>query len=207
MNETEKAEKIVRDLEEEHEALLGRTVILRKQCEQLSFAAKTGDKTAKAKLDKLNGEISTINSDIEIVDAALREAKSRLGSAEQVEALAADQAKAVKIQELQAAFVERLLAIHDACEDIAKCTTENKVLLSEMHRLGVSAPSHDLVRINSIIALKTMLMGTPFNPKEFADAPHFLAPNERKYFKNLADAWSASIENQISQRLLKKEAA
>jgi hypothetical protein len=27
-----------------------------------------------------------------------------------------------------------------------------------MHRLGVTAPSHDSVRINSVLALKTMLM-------------------------------------------------
>jgi hypothetical protein len=32
----------------------------------------------------------------------------------------------------------------DACAEIAECTTENKVLLSEMHRLGVAAPSHDV---------------------------------------------------------------
>jgi len=118
MNETEKAEKIVRDLEEEHEALIGRTAILKKQSEQLSFAAKTGDKSAKAKLHTLNVEISTKASEIENLTAALAEAKSRLGTAEDVEARKADQAKAVKIQELQTAFVERLLAIHHACEDM-----------------------------------------------------------------------------------------
>jgi hypothetical protein len=208
MTETEKAAKIVGDLEVELENLTGRTNILEKQQQEISFAARTGDRNARAKLDKINSEIATNDNEIKIIASALIEAKSRLGSAEQVEALEADRKKALQIQELQKAFIERLLAIDDACEDIAKCTQENKVLLSEIHRLGVTAPSHDSVRINSILALKTMLMGCPWNVQEYEGAPHFLAPNEKKYFKNLAEAWDAQIGNQIVGRLPpNKEAA
>jgi hypothetical protein len=207
MNETDNAAKIVIELTDELEVLNGRAVVLAKERQELSYSARTGDKNAKARLDKINVEATTLTNDIEIVAAALVEAKLRLGSAEQVAALEADRAKAVKIQELQAAFVERLLAIHDACGDIAKCTTENKLLLSEIHRLGVTVPSHDLVRINSVLALKTMLMATPWNPNEFADFPHFLAPHERKLFRDLAVSWGATISNQIADRLPNKEAA
>jgi hypothetical protein len=201
MTPTEQAEKIVRDLEEELEGLNGRTSILSKQHQELSFAARAGDKSARTKLNATNVEISTNTSEIEIVTAALVEAKSRLGTAEQVATRAADIKKAEQIQELQAAFVDRLQTIDEACEDIARCTSENKVLLSEMHRLGITHPSHDQVRINSVLALKTMLMGCPWNTHEYAEYPHVLAPNERKYFKSLAEAWGATITRQIADRL------
>src|SRR5258708_8846283 len=145
--EIEQAEKSVRDREEELESLNGRTAILQKQREQISYSARTGDKSARTKLNALNGEISTNTSEIEIVAAALREAKSRLGSAEQVEARAADRAKAIKIRELKAAYVERLEMADEAAADLAKALSENKILLSEMHRLGITAPSHNSVRI------------------------------------------------------------
>jgi hypothetical protein len=206
-NETEAAAKIVTDLENELETLQGRAAALTKQREQLSYSAKTGDKNAKAKLDKTASEATVVASEIEIVIAALVEARSRLGNAEQVKALEADRAKAVEIQQLQAAFNERLLAIDDACEDIARCTQENKKLLSRMHDLGITAPSHDQVRINSVLALKTMLQGCPWNVQEFQDYPHFLAPSQRKNFKDLASAWDATIERQVADRLPKENAA
>ena len=207
MTELEKAEKVVRDLEEELESLQGRTAILQKQQQEVSYAARTGDKSARTKLEKVNLEISTNDNEIKIIGSALIEAKSRLGSAEHVEAIAADRAKALKIQELKVAYIERLEIADEACEDIAKALTENKILLSEMHRLGFTALSHDLVRINSVLALKTMLMGCPWDVQEFEAPPHFLAPGERKTFKWLAEQWGAAIERQIADRLPKKEAA
>jgi hypothetical protein len=207
MTPVEQATKIVVDLENELEALNGRAAALTKTRDQLSYAAKTGDQKAKAKLDKTNAEATTIATEIEITISALQEAKNRLGAAEVDAELVADQAKAVQIQELQQAFIDRLELIGEACEDIIKCTQENKVLLSEMHRLGVGSPSHDLLRINCIAALKTMLQGCPWNVQEFQNYPHFLAPHERKYFKKLAESWDEAIENQIAHRLPKKEAA
>ena len=201
------AMKIVIDLENELEALNGRAATLTKTREQLSYAAKTGDKNAKAKLDKTASDATMLANDIEITISALQEAKSRLGTAEQVAEMEADRSKALKIQEMLTAFVERLEAIDEACEDIVKFTQENKALLSEMHRLGITAPTHDIVRINSVLALKTLLQLCPWHVDEYAHPPHYLAPNERKYFKSLAEAWGANIERQIAHRLPKKDAA
>lgn len=208
MNNTEQALKIVRDLEDELEALNGRAALLTKQRQELAFAVRAGDKGAKEKLTKTSAEASTIATDIEIIIAALVEAKSRLGTAEAIDNTAADQATAVKIQEVQKAFYERMLIIQDACEDIAKYTNENKVLLSELHRLGCTAPSHDSVRINCVNAIKTLLNALPWSREfELKHGPSVLAPNERKQFKDLAATWNNTIENQIAHRLPKKEAA
>jgi hypothetical protein len=104
----------------------------------------------------------------------------------------------------------------EACADLAKALSENKILLSEMHRLGVQSPSHNSVRINLVLAMKTLLMGyeadvikqgMPWNVQEFADAPHYLAPSERAYFKALAASWGAAIERQIADRPPNERAA
>src|SRR5216684_2159560 len=105
-----------------------------------------------------------------------------------------------------ATFLARLVGLR---RSLVRCTTENEVLLSEMHRLGLKVPTHELVRINSILAFKTMLMGTPWNLQEFEAPPHYLSPKgmdntgERRYFKELAASWNAQIERQIAGRLPK----
>jgi hypothetical protein len=58
-----------------HESLNGRAAVLTKQREQLSFVAKTSDKSAKTKLAATSAEATTIASDIEIVASALVEAR------------------------------------------------------------------------------------------------------------------------------------
>jgi hypothetical protein len=43
-----------------------------------------------------------------------------------------------------------------------------------------------------------MLMGCPWNMQEYVAYPHFLAPNERKHFKSLAEAWRARMAKKIN---------
>jgi len=86
-------------------------------------------------------------------------------------------------------------------DDLAKALNENKLLLSELHRLGVGAPTDDLVRINSVRALKTLLQSCPWNTREFESPPHFLSPGERKNFADLAQSWGQTILNQVAQRV------
>jgi chromosome segregation ATPase len=138
-------------LEEQLESLTARQNVLTKQRQELSYSASTGDKTSKQKLHANNAETGGIVNEIQIITDALAEARSRLNSSNVAGAKAQDVPTALKIQELQQAFIERLEAIDECCEDIAKMTTENKVLLSEMHRLGITHPSHDQARINSVL--------------------------------------------------------
>jgi hypothetical protein len=206
MTPIEQAEKIVRDLEEEKESLLGRTTILQKQREQISYSARTGDKSARAKLNALNVEISTNASESEIVDAALREAITRSGAArqaaQQAEAIAANNERERKIRELQTALVERLEIANDACEDIVSATTEAKILFNELHKLGIKTPTDDQLRINSVLAIKTLLNALPWAREfQFEHPPSVLAPDQRKYFKALAESWGAAINRQIADRL------
>jgi hypothetical protein len=204
MDNMEQAQKVVTDLEDELESLQGRAAVLTKAREQLSYSARTGDKTAREKLGKTTAEATTIATEIEIVISALVEARKRLGTAEQLEAKAQDEAKALQLQEVAAVFVENLEKMDDACATIAECSTQNKILLSEIHRLGCMVPGHDIVRISTTYALKTMLMQTPVHPEEFSHPPFFLAPGERKSFRALARSWDDNISRQIEHRLPKQ---
>jgi hypothetical protein len=207
-NAIEQAAKVIRDLEDELEALTSRKALLDEKRQKIAYAARTGDKKAKSELTSNNAETISLINDVEIITDALVEARKRLGDAEQLAALQADQAKAVRIKELQAAFIERLEIMHKACEDFALAAKDNKVLLSEMHRLGVTAPSHDIVRIQSVTAIKTMLNALPWHKEfQFELPPSVIAPGDRTYFKNLAHHWGLAIENQIRDRLPKQDEA
>ena len=203
----EQAQKVIGDLEDELESRNGRAVILHKKHESLAFAAATGDKKARAGIVALNAEITDNDSEIEVITAALVEARSRLATAERTAAIAADQADAVKAQELIAAVVERWEMVDEAIADIVKALAENKLMLTELRRFGVDSPTDDMIRINCVLAMKWLLQQTPWHTMEFEKGPHFLAPHERRNFTDLAKAWGATMQNQIVPRLPRTEEA
>jgi hypothetical protein len=209
VTDVEKIERFICNFESERESLQGRIVVLSKQRLEIAYAARSGDKASKARLSAIATEISDVTGEVEIVTAAIAEAQLRLQAAQQAEAAAADRINAQKARELQVAFVERLEALDEACVDVGELTTEVKILLSEMRKHGITAPSDAVFRINCIAGLKTMLMTTPWNPVEFSSGPQFLAPGERRSFKKLAEAWNETLTHQLAGRLAteKTEAA
>lgn len=86
MNEIEQAEKIVNELEDKRECLHARTRTLTEQRKQLAYAANTGDKAARTKLNAINSEVAHHNHEIENVEFALTEARARLDKAKEAEA-------------------------------------------------------------------------------------------------------------------------
>jgi outer membrane murein-binding lipoprotein Lpp len=205
MTSIEQAQKIVADLEDELEALNGRSKILQKQKQELSYSARTGDKGAKAKLDKISVDVVTLTNDIEITESALREAKSRCGAAEQVAARAADHEKATQlaaqIAALNAKLQEELDNADDAFSDAIGSVLSARAVLMEMHTLGViTSPTDQLFRINSVAAIKTAIQKLPqpwINDFEFMR----LAPSQKKEFKSLGQGWCDQIANQTAARL------
>jgi septal ring factor EnvC (AmiA/AmiB activator) len=96
--EVEVAEKIINDLEEQREALFSRAKLLTKQREQVAYAAQV--KAAKARLKEIDVETLTTGTDIESVEAALLEARSRLNAAKVTEAKATDRERALQLREV-----------------------------------------------------------------------------------------------------------
>ncbi|SDJ18007.1 MULTISPECIES: hypothetical protein [Bradyrhizobium] len=199
----EKATRDLNSIEEQREALISRAKLLNKQREAVAFAAHTGDAKAKEKLRGINLEDIGLASNIASVEAALVVARANVANAQAAEAQSADRTKAEQIAGLNAQFREQLHDAEDALADAISSVLTAKELLSQLHSLGVTSPTDPMFRINSIIAIKTALQLLPQNyisDFEFAR----LAPSQKRQFKQLAEAWGLTIENQIAARFGEK---
>jgi hypothetical protein len=203
----EKAERDLHSLEEQREALFLRAKLLSKERDQIAFAALTaGDRKAKARLSEINAEDASLAANIASVEAALTVGRANLANAHTAEASAADRANALQIQELNAKLKEALDDADDAFADAIGSVLAARTLLQDMHALGVSSPTDQMFRINSVACIKTviqMLPGPYISDFEFMR----LSPSQKKSFKSLADAWGLTISNQIAARLPQKEDA
>jgi hypothetical protein len=196
--EIEKAERDLNNLEEQREALFSRARLLSKQRSSIAFAALTaGDKTAKAKLSEINAEDTGLTANIASVEAALVVARSNLAAAKAAEALAGDREQALALRAKLARFKELGEILDDCFADFKSAAIEQKQVLDDIHKLGQAAPTAQQYRVLAEIALKTAIQGTPFWSQDFPA----MAPNQRKSFKNIVDAWCGQIEGQIAARL------
>jgi hypothetical protein len=208
MNDIEKAEKVLRELEEKRECIYNREKTLDKKRQALSYAAETGDKKARNELNAVNSESFNNANDIRSVEAALTVARANLAAAQAAEAKAGDAEKAKAIAALNAKLKDELANADDAFADAIGSVLSARALLMEMHALGVGSPTDSMFRINSVAVIKTALQNLPqpwISDFEFSR----LAPSQKKSFKPLAEGWCNQITNQIAERLPtdKKDAA
>jgi hypothetical protein len=179
MSEVEHAEKIVIELEEKRECPFSRTKLLSKQRQEVSYAAHTGDKTARARLNQINVEASTHSHEIESVEAALEEARARLNAAKGIEARAADKANALKLRTANAEFKELGDDADDALWDFVQAVNKILTKRNELEALGATAPTSEQVRVNVTNAIKAKIQELPSSWVRDFDFP-LLAPNQKK---------------------------
>ena len=200
----EKAERDLNNLEEQREALFSRAKLLSKQREAIAFAALTGDKQAKARLAEINAEDTSHSANIASVEAALTVARANLDAAQRNEAIAADRAAAEQARKLNDEFKEYGADADEALSDAISAILKMIALRDQMAALGITAPSGQQLRINSVVAVKSALQNLPqpwINDFEFAR----LAPSQKKSFKTISQGWGEMIERQIAQRVGEKK--
>ncbi len=154
--EVEKAEKIVCQLEEQLETLLGRTVTLHKERAAVSYAALTANNpTAKARLDAINAEALQHSNEVASVECAIAEAKQRLEAAQQAGLAAADRDAALQLREKLNRFVSLGLLLDDCIADFLGAAKEMDEVLDEIHALGCVTPTDAQMRVLGTLAIKT----------------------------------------------------
>jgi hypothetical protein len=196
----ELAEKTLRDLHETKDALTHRIKLLSDQKQKISFAAHTGDKGARAKLNAIIIEAGIHGGELESIEAALQEANQRLVAARAAEALAANRKQALALRDMNAKMTELAQQADDAAWDYISSLLAIKTLNEEMHKLGAERPSSEQVRVNLVIATKSMLQALPSNwVTEFGFS--LLLPSQKKTPKAIVAAWHDSIETDIARRL------
>jgi hypothetical protein len=198
MNDVEQAEKVIRDLEEKHESLIGRTKVLCKQRQEVAYAAHTGDKTARARLNAINAEASTHGGEIESVVAALVEAKARLNTALAGEASVADRAQALLLKGAIAEYVEEANELDASLEDMAFHANAMNNALNRIHQLGGKIPTSEQNRVLGAHCFKSALMKTAWKKElEFEHIPTF----KFQSFKKLVSGWVDTLMRDVERRL------
>ena len=207
MTEVEKAIATIKTLEDARQKLIQNQTELADERGRVALGAHTGDQKARKRLDAINTEVVSYAFEMSSIEAAITEAHARLAAAQAAEAVAADEAKALQLRELNTRFVELGLVVDDAFTDISASIPEMITLLNEMHRLGATSPTNEQLRVLGTIALKTAIQTLPpLWVREFDF--QLLAPNQKKTFAAVVEGWHSMIERNVEQRLRSnKEAA
>jgi hypothetical protein len=203
MTKVEKAQAVLADLQAKREALIARGHELDERRQEVAFAAHTGSKAERAKLDEVNSESITFEYDLKALDAAIAEATKRLAAADAAEAQAKERDDARKLREVVDRFVAHAVAVDKAFQTIVRQTNSLEKVLREIHILGCPFPSSAQLDSLGARALGTAIMQTPFR-KAF----EHLAPSERQHFPQLVRQWADRVEhNFIKPRLGEREDA
>jgi hypothetical protein len=202
MSDVAKAEHVLSGLRQKRDAVVAHGVELGDERGKISFAAHTGDKAARQKLDKLNAESALHDSELRSLDAAIAEAAARVQQARQAEAQAADRQKAAEAEklsrELEAAFayVDKHLA------EAAKGLLAIEMGFKQLHAAGFSSPTDAMIRLNICAVIQSWAHRLPRSwHDQLRDGLEFLAPGRRQSAVEYWRAIEPSLQRAIRQQL------
>jgi hypothetical protein len=199
MNDIEQAEKTLAGLKQKREALVAHGHSLGEAQGRISYSAHTGDKAARAKLDKLNGEAALHDSELRSLDAAIEEARSRVVAAEYAQEQAADRQKAEEARKVARELGECFPYLDRHLTEAARALIAIDDGFGKLRVLGFG-PSDAMVRLNIVAVIQTWAMKLPKHfHNELRDGFRFLAPHERKTAEQYWKAIELSLSNSIRQ--------
>jgi hypothetical protein len=191
------AEQILTDLQTKRQALVDRQFSLAQERQAIAFdALAAGDANAQKKLAAINKEAASSAAELESYDAAIAQAAARLQTAEQREAAAADRADAIEARKIWAEIEHQLQAADKASAEATDRVNEAYERLKQLHLLGVAHPNTQQFCVYGGFVAASYQMKTPS-----AREGRFLAPNERRDWKALVDAWGKVVMNQLAARI------
>jgi hypothetical protein len=154
------------------------------------------DADARRALDKVNAEVATYASELASIDDAIAAAKNRLLIAQAFESAAADRARAARALEILGAFQEAGHGLDDALRTVAETGKLLGNLLPQLHAAGVKSPTYEQLDALGYQAFAAAIMQTPWH-RRF----EHLAPNQRRSFRSLIDAWVVAIGPRLKAQL------
>jgi hypothetical protein len=197
------AQKLVDQLAAKAAELATQASSDQREIESIALAAHTGCEKSRAKLETIRERELRRAMDLTGIDAAIKEARRNVESAEAAEAAAAQKRIAAearliidRIDSLFASADKHLTLALDALK-----AADGRI--EELHRLGFAFPTAIQVRTNALFALQTYLMALPkywWNELS-AGGVRFQAPHERRSFQQFWAQMSASLGREIAQRL------
>lgn len=202
MSNIQKAEAIVRDLEDKRRSLVQKATELTDERQRVSFAAHTGDQAARKKLDRVNADLALHESEMASILSAIAEANVRVGAAQREAAATEDRAAAKELSAELKRFADHGQKLDVALQAMVEHGQALEQSLIRINQLGSPAPNRAQLDTLGALAIHSSLMQTPW-AREF----RHLAPRERKTFSSLVQAWCAQIAPSIARRLGTQERA
>jgi hypothetical protein len=194
MDDVNKAQKVVADLEAKLSAISVRSVELTTDRRRVAFAANTGDKAAAKKLAELTSAAAVIGLEADNLKAAIDEGRQRLVEANRQADLAQRKADALHVKEVAgriSAHGPAITAALDTLRDSFIALTDDLMAVRE---LGCELAPARLVELSFAEAISSALRPAGLTLLD-------LAPPLRRHsaealttgYADRAAAWSASV--------------
>jgi hypothetical protein len=198
MNEIEKAEQTLANLEDKRQHLIQKATELADERQRISFAAHAGgDKKARQRLDEINVATASHQSEMASIEAAINEGQARLASVQREADAVADRERAIKARDLVKKLVECGQELDNALADAVAWSQDMQTTLREMHHLGFANPTDAQLKVAGEFAIKAALMKMGPWDRSF----EFLPPGRRTTFVQVVAAWSGMLTSQIEARI------
>jgi len=198
MNEVQKSEAVIADLETKRAACVKRGTELADERAAVALDAHTGNVKARKRLDEINAAIATHGSELASIDAAIKAAGERLQQAQASESQTQARKVARELLKRARVIVEHARTLDDANTIRVEASRAIADELTEMrslaHGIGLFVPSHDQFLALGSRADHTAGMQTPF-AREVAE---HLPPRERRTHSSYAVSWHAAITKAVA---------
>jgi hypothetical protein len=194
------AEATVTQLQEKREKLLAERLRLESEMGQHSFAAHArSDMKAVAALDEIATKMARIDGRVREVDLAAAEANRNLLDARQAEQREQDKIEAGALRKVVGGISGHMKAADKYFAAAVAELIAAHAEVDQVHALGSDFPTHMQLKVNSEMALKTMLMELP--KPWIRDWVEHLSPGSRRSFHEFWLRMMVPIENNARARL------
>ena len=196
----EAATKVLEDLDAKLIRHKQKGVELGDERSSISLSAHTGDKSARARLDKLNAEISTHQSESESLHAAIEAQEKIVAAARSDEQSTEVRAKATEAEVNYRWLMEHGPKLSEHAVALAALLTEVKRRLDANHALGFQFPTSMQFISAMTRATSAMIMTLPLKNFEH----EFLQPGQRFNYGEVIKGWGLTGLRYTEQQLKEK---
>jgi archaellum component FlaC len=193
------AEETLSRLQTKRGTIVARVKAISEQRKQLGFSVHVGDdKQARKQLDELNREATTIDGELESLDAAIGEGQRRLEAAQRELARREDFENAKRIKKTFAHLVKLAQAADEHLTAFGEISSAIRRDVQELHSFGQAMPTDQQMQTFCALATSSVLMFLPWARQ--MEARH-LAPSERRNFSRLFGDWYAAAMRNLEARV------
>jgi outer membrane murein-binding lipoprotein Lpp len=173
-----RAEQVVRDLVQKRDKAAAQVELIAQQRKSIGYSVFVdADRGSRKKLDELNLSSATLSGELEALEAAISEAKSRLTAAKEAKARAADETRGRALLEIADQFDAEAHKLGDATRALVAACTAIAALHTKAYGLGAQRPIRKQVDIMVARVVTTAIMQTGLQEQV---GTAFLAPDERR---------------------------